>query len=379
MIQDSANDSPRYRRFVNERDKALEQLHINAQKDISVILHNGLERILGVVTRGYSNLPANGFFTQQADHAIQLIDNRVANALADIGPAIIDRWIQFRKHAWLLATLSESEAIAHAFGKQTQNRVTRADLTAVSLGDTFQKENIASRVSLALSRIRRKVMDAVETSKVHQDKLEDALARVMTRAFPSAQAYIRPPRMLKPIKAREADDYKYTVGLAVAVEATKARLGSEAFVDDAEWDDLVDNYKSSQLPSTRFFNEPIDIDIGDAELEEWYAWEIEKELTHDFVDKVRKGQVDAANKAGISDFVWIAVIDSHTDDCCAWRDGLTTTEIQAELEGKHRGDECDATEPPAHYNCRCALAPVGEIPERIELDLGEFDEWLSEP
>jgi len=81
---------------------------------------------------------------------------------------------------------------------------------------------------------------------------------------------------------------------------------------------------------------------------------------------------------GVKDLNWIAVIDDRTDDCCLWRDGLTTMEIEDELNGNHADDDCDATTPPAHFNCRCRLAPVtDDLPDVPASNQIDFEEWLD--
>jgi len=125
------------------------------------------------------------------------------------------------------------------------------------------------------------------------------------------------------------------------------------------------------------------VNIPTTEKDTWYVWEFERDLTNEFVKSVRTGQIAAANENGITDFVWIAVIDSKTDECCQWRDGLLISEIRERL-GDHRDEdeacniEGDNLTPPIHFNCRCTLAPAAEnIPDKPDTGAKSFDEWLE--
>jgi hypothetical protein len=113
-----------------------------------------------------------------------------------------------------------------------------------------------------------------------------------------------------------------------------------------------------------------------------YGWELEQQLTHDFVKSVRDGQIDAANVNGINEFIWIAIIDQRTCElCCEWRSGLTTSEIEKTLaDNPELKEHCDVVVPPAHFNCRCGIAPVAIDLETTDIqttDAKEFDDWLN--
>ncbi len=140
------------------------------------------------------------------------------------------------------------------------------------------------------------------------------------------------------------------------------------------------------MPDSIFQRGPNDTtlfyDIGDTDPElasTRYTWEVEQEITEDFVKSVRDGTIDSAKEAGIEDFMWIAVLDSHTDECCKVRDGLSSSEIEKKIaDGTIDGEECDAIVAPAHFNCRCDVAPMtNDLPETEASGLPDFNEWLE--
>jgi predicted metal-binding protein len=352
-------ERPKYRRFVNDRNKALEQLHANAQTDLAKILDDFLDRVMGLVVYSYSMMPHESFFTNRARGVIQAVDHAIDSIMPEYAANLTARIMKLKRHSFLLASSGEAEAVAQALGKVEQYQISSADLNKAGAIENVSGENLFARTILSLNRIKRDVLDAVEVSRVMEEDLEAMKARVL-KCFPKLVKYKAPPRELK--KVREADQ-------------TPSSFMVNVFADEDEWDDLLKAYKKSALPKFRFDNEELE---GVDSVK--YAWELEKELTHEFVDQVRKGQHEGAKKIGIKDFVWIAVLDDATcEDCCAWRDGLTTSEIEKALKtSKHKNDDCEALTPPAHFNCRCDLGPVSEeVSDKPDNDLGDFETWLQ--
>jgi len=357
----SAAISPYYRKFVNDRDKGLEVLLTKGQSEVNDHLRKCFLRLVEIVTYRYSQIPAESMMNSFAratilniqlslDHEIQLASKDISNVIKRVN-----------KHAFLLSMASEGEAIARAKGSKTRINIPKGSAEIVA-EETSSGGVIYDRVYLELSRIVRKIIDAIELSRVNNDSLSDCIIRVK-RALPKSRQVKIPRRTLKPIPVLEA-------------EVKKPEDMVDLSMDDQEWDALVKDYMEEYVPKWRGPDNVFDIPT-EANNEEWYAWEIESQMNHEFLDKVRGGQVAAAKQNGINDFVWIAIIDDRTDECCAWRDGLTTKEIEAELKGKHADDECDALIPPAHFNCRCTAAPMlDDMPEKPESNQGEFETWL---
>lgn len=360
----SFKKNPSYNKFVNDRNKALEQLHINSQVRVSNILHEALTHILQICSHRYSMIGQDSFFTDQARQVLKQIDSQIDATLSHACKSITIEFVRLRRYVYMLTTAGETEAIGRALGRYTQFRIDRAKLDKVSTSKLRQDEDVMQRVSFELTKLKHKVMQALEYSRVVEEPHAEMLQRV-EKAFPKSYVYKKPPRILKSIK--EAGSKK------------EDKEASVIFVDDQEWEQMVSDYlEGPQFLPERFYNEEELIYVDGEQALKGYAWQIEQQLTDDFVQQVRDGQVEAANENGISDFVWIAILDDKTDECCEWRNGLTTSEIEAELESNRADDECDAITPPAHFNCRCDLAPVGDdIPDRVETDFGEFSDWIT--
>ena len=161
------------------------------------------------------------------------------------------------------------------------------------------------------------------------------------------------------------------------------------FLDSETWDGIVNDYAADYGQVNRspegitdavnpFNDEPI---TDSLQTRYYYEWEIERDATHDFVKLVRDGQVDAAKENGITDFIWIAILDDRTcEKCCEWRNGLSSSMIEKRLkEDAELEDACDAIVPPAHFNCRCTVAPMTDDLEVYDISQTEkeFDQWLK--
>lgn len=369
--------SPRYVSFIRSRDVALERILTNSHAEVSDILAPALHQAVAVIHYGYASIESGGFSPHFARRTIEQIDQRIDYAFQQAAPKIALVIQSLRKNSYLLSLAGESEAMSRALGKNTKAKVGRLDLNEQIGADSRVLGNLRSRVDLALARIRRDLIDAVELSKTMGDPIADAMKRVK-RALPPIRTVKTTPRALTRPKLTEAakkpeDD-----------EEVLNDFGSEFFIDEGDWADVVDSYKEKYVPEWRSSEKEFDIETaGDEEATSYYAWEIEQEMTHDFVDQVRQGENDAAKENGVTDFSWIAVVDKATDECCLWRDGLTTVEIEAQLQKK--GDEdCDDSDdgitPPLHMNCRCRLAPMtDDLPETPPSNQEDFEDWLNDP
>jgi hypothetical protein len=270
---------------------------------------------------------------------------------------------RLRRAAYTLAHLGELEAIGQATQRQTKqtghefkDRIRNRDFAK-----TLTDEKLDERVWAGLMKIRDKILQAFRLALVQEQRPEEIIETVKN-SYPKIKNFKRPPRELKPL--READS-----------NPKDKKEFIFDFVNQEDWDLAVSAYKDTQLPENRFDDgAEYDSDVGYAR----YQWEVEQDITDDFVKQVRDGQVDAANDLGIKDFVWVAILDNKTDDCCANRVGMTTREIEEALaSGKLDKIECDAVVPPAHPNCRCSLGPIASTDPVQGPDWKTFNEWLN--
>jgi len=368
-----------YQTFTALRDRALERLHAQAQADISQTLSVFLQAVLGEVALAVSKHIQGELLPVYAQRQL---DEGIFKASLRAVPALLSTYTHFLRQSWILAAASEAAAISRAIGENVGEGI--GALAPKILTQTFTGESIQGRIQIALDRVRRDVIDAVQLG-VLMDEGQQAILFRVRRALPRVRQFASAPRVLQKRRAiRES-----SAGLLGGGFRLSNRLG----IPEREWDAIVSNALAANPtqpfrgPGTVF--DPLkdeqgrilvkDLDEEGEPITEWYGWEIEQLLTQDFVHQVRQGQLEAAKKAGVRDMIWIAVIDDRTDDCCSKRDGLTTREIEGRLKTNWKNDDCRAIVPPAHFNCRCRLAPDAETEQPDDLDIGisaeEFTRW----
>ena len=364
------NKKRAYRSFVNARDKALDRLHASTQGRVTQALAEALQRI-------YDGISARHFYTLTTEQMTisgddmtksvsQLIDFSFASAQAQMAHEIHS----LRDTAMALTITSEKEALRRAGAGKDLPMHSRARVRSDSGKSSSDKMptggTVEARISLALNRLKNKILDAVQLSRVLGESTEEALKRVKA-TFPKLKRITTPKKLTRLVK--EADRPR-----------NPDRPFDFDFISEEDWDGIIRDYLKPYQPRIRdprmYFEVTGDEGLAHMGVGEglWAGWDIEQQITADFVDTVRKGQVVAAKEQGINDFVWITVFGPTTCESCKWRNGLTSAEIEAKLED--RDDDFDATVPPAHASCRCQLAPmVEELGEEPE-ELGDFDTWL---
>lgn len=363
MNKQPLTKSKRYRSFVTDRDRALEKIHQNTQLDMSRMLYEALEQVENLTAS--LALKAEGF--QSAPRLTSSFESGVQSILQSaLYPKIVQRIQSMRRSVFTLTYASEVEAIAQAtqIQKQIERRQFETRLHAAINAKAHDEQDLSGRVWHNLSNLRMKIVKAFSLAALQELPPKEFVDKVKS-AFPKSQAYQKPPRHLKLVKEAAGP----------VVTPTKQDGYQGDFLDDTDWDLAVDAYKDTELPASRFDTAAqYDPDSGYAK----YNWELEQEVTHDFVSQVRSGQVAAANDLGIQEFVWVAILDDKTDECCVDRNGLTTAEIEEAINsGSIDSDLCDAVTPPGHFNCRCQVVPVASVNEVEGPDWNTFGEWLA--
>lgn len=278
---------------------------------------------------------------------------------------------RMRTSVYLLSGVGQAEAMSRALDLPQGFKASHGSLAAHLDKETPSGGSVQARIDLAFHRLLRDIIDAYQLSQTLESSPQEILDRI-DRAFPRSRRIARRAPMAKLSEAgRSRGPWK---GPELNI--------SEEGIEPQAWKDAVDDYLDTYIPYGRgpadalFY--PVEFSkTGDTDLLEAPSWELEREVTEDFVNSVRAGEIEAAKQNGITDMIWIAVIDGSTDECCADRDGLTTAEIEAQLDSL--GGDCDAIVPPAHYNCRCRVAPMTDDMPKVESpDFSSFDSWLRD-
>lgn len=358
----AALESPRYRKFITARDRALEVLLNKARAQIHDVLRGTFMAVREKVAVAFSTVtPLTS--TVDGSHFLGAIDKQIEQEFSKAANLIGGIQLRLRMHAYTLAMAGEAEAIGQALDTMVKVEVIRDDVMEYAVTDFAP---MAKRIQYAFDKLRRKLLNAVQLSRLEGSTVADTLERI-DRALPAGAYVKRPKRVLKPIKEAEQPA---TLDLTVAGPRGKLDL-AQGFYDDALWNDVINDYLKEFVPTYRFRAPDPDTDY------QYKGFEIERDMTHDFVKTVRDAAAKGAAINGITDFQWIAVIDEHTctaccgDYGCGDFDTLSTKQIEKMTKGEY-------SVPPAHFNCRCTIAPLLEdMPESPESNAKEFEEWLN--
>lgn len=373
MVHKTLYDSPRYKTFIEERNRALEVIESHAQLDLSRILFEALSNITGYVSHMAISKQMS---IQNIKYLSKQLDDYLSQQFEITSQAYQSRIMRLRRRTFVLSFLGELEAIARATKRTCPVSIHefKTKLDAQQKKDTIHDSSWHVRLFINFHKLKQKILMAFQRAiAVENTPLE--VVQAVQKSYPQAVSYKRPTRALKPL--REAEKKSESGGVQDGDDEDEKEFDFyHGLTNDDDWKLTVDAYKDTELPASRFDNlAQFNPDTGTMQ----YNWEVEQEVTDDFVDQVRDGQVEAANDLGIQDFVWVAIIDKKTCEvCCLPRAGKLVSEIESMLaSGELDKDECDATTPPAHPFDRCDLAPVASTDEVEGPDWKSFGDWLN--
>lgn len=349
----AAVESPRYRRFIADRDRALETLLNKSRAQMHDVLRGTFATVREKIALHFATAtPVASTF--DGSRFLDAIDKQIGQEFDKSANLIGGILLKLRVNAYTLALAGECEAIGQALDQTVKVEVIRDDIMEYAVEDFA---GLGNRVKYAFDKLRRKLINAIQLSRIDGSTVQEVLERV-DRALPSGRFVKRPKKVLRPLK-EAAKNKEPKQDLAVG------------FYDDATWSSMVDDYLKDYVPTYRMRAPDVETDY------QYAGWEVERDMTNDFVKSVRDAAKRGAAINGIQDFMWIAVIDETTcDECCGDYgckdfDTLSTKQVEKLTKG-------DVVSPPAHYNCRCTIAPLLEyMPELPESNAKEFDEWLN--
>jgi hypothetical protein len=366
-----------YRNYSNERDLLAEKLLNNSKRRSTEITQKAFIRVIEMVFSRYASLIQNGIPNIQA---IQSFEAALFKLFEPTVAELYFEAINLRKKSYLLSHISEAITLAILKKTKPKLRVSRQELDQLAQKNLGLYHKMLQRFNV----LKRKIINELERSIFTDEDVNKAVGRVFL-AFPRLEHMerVRKLKRLKPMreaKPKEGPD-------AFALLSSGEVFGYN--IDQTTWSEVLRDiekefYGTDRSPENVFdiknpwTDEPIRRIVPADEA--FYGWEVEQETTHDFVTAVRQGEITAAKENGVDDFMWVAILDKKTcERCCEWRDGLTTKEIEEKLEADPElGDYCDSIVAPAHFNCRCRMAPVSSqlVAEVPETD-AELEDWLK--
>jgi hypothetical protein len=356
----SLNNSRLYRKFIKDRDLALEQILNNTLVKIDNDLRNLFSAWIHLCL---SSLDRSKILKSDLDDLKMLANLNSTMELAShhTTASIKTRIKQMRRKVYILTAAGEAQAIAMATNRLTHVTADQDKLRQVMDAPDYKGTNWTVRIRYHLISVLHKLKQTTHWLMINPDVSREEAVKMLLKKLPRRTILQKMKPALKPIKMHEADD----------TPMKKPNLQADYFSDE-DWNSIIEDV-TSNFPVNRG---PENIwDLADSEGDH-YAWQLEQEMTQDFVKQVRDGQIAAANQNGLTDFVWISIVDGVTcEDCCGNYgcvdfDGLLTSEVEKLTKG-------ETVVPPAHFNCRCAIAPVTDDMPTVDSNETEFDEWLN--
>jgi len=385
------DEIPSYKQFVNKRDETLEHIFRNHRLKITDMIDKAFVDSMLLAKNWFQVLQADPYNKRK----MRQLDDQIDVVFDSVTQTIAWEQVRLRRVVYMLSHAAEAEAVARVMKNPAKLRLNQSEIQQKAFAKLQDGTDLVKRIDLYFSDIRKKIITAVEQALLFEDMPDEMLGRILLclpkkRALPGNKTVLK---KVKKAKIVEAVKPKFT-GDESGVTfdfGPKGGVRTSSFDwDNATWDDVVkysqEDYSLIDRSPETFFDtknpfskQPIRTEVD--EQEKIYGWEMEQQLTNDFVKSVREGQIDAANVNGINEFIWIAVLDDRTcEKCCEWRSGLLTSEIEKILaDDKELAEHCDVLVPPAHFNCRCGIAPVAIDLATVEIPTDatkEFDAWL---
>ncbi len=387
----SALNQPRYRSFVKQRDVILNKLYFDLQRKCSTVLANAIYSVYNVYGKFYDELEKSQFDSQVFFKQKAKLQDFISNSLM-MEQQILHLIVKYRRYFYALAKAGEAEALGRVLNKKHKINIPKHDIYVQAHEKTKFGHSLDALAHIGVSRVFQKAIEAFQTSYLQQHKKERAL-ELFSQKMPKVKRKIKQLRPKESNKLKEADRKKNkdTIDQILADQLEDGTITTEinpelsfAFgvIDESIFEEIRDAYAEQYIPTYAFRSPDVKWEVpARDEDQEIYGWQVEQSITEDFVCKVRTGQNEAAKESGINDFIWMVVMSEKTCECCAWRDGLTSSEIETKLS-EMGGDDCDDTiVPPAHPNCYCTISPYSDSIAEYEKDaptIGSADEWLDE-
>lgn len=385
------DQSKNYKDFVTKRDEHLEHILRVHRLKITDIIDEAFVVAVSVIQSKFQTLVNNQYDSQK----IKQVESQIDYAFDQAVHKIVFEQLKLRRVTYMLAHAGEAEAIAQTLKAKIKVNLNKNDINKKIYGNLPDNTDLIKRIKFYFSDVKRKMISSLEQSILFGDTPSEMLGRVIL-SLPRRKAMPAKPVLKKVVKAKvsEASKPKFSGdedGVSIEIGPRGGVTIGQFDWDNGTWGEVLsrvdEDYSLVDRSPKKFFDatDPttktkVREDIP--EKDKVYAWELEQQITHDFVNSVRQGQVDAANANGISEFIWIAILDDRTcEHCCEWRSGLLTSEIEKTLASSpDLKDHCDVIVPPAHFNCRCGIAPVAKLDLsdiNSEITTKDFDAWLN--
>lgn len=384
------NNSKRYRDFIHKRNEALEKLLNNSRTRLNNITDDLLIKIIEKIKIHYPNMLLSGGLDIVRN---KQFENDIDHLIRSKTMVFYEEQMSLRKKSYMLGYIGQVEATTRVTGKTPKMKLDQGSINQIVGEKNPDGSNSLAKIFFVLNKLKRNVINKVELCAVKGESIESAVFQAY-KTFPRKKKTPKKPPLKRLVPMKESIGMKKRPSMngdtASMISLDSASENMSWVFDDQTWGEVVNDYLTDVGPIDRSPESMFDIKdaegipVGRVELtndEVIYGWEIERDITNDFVSSVRAADKAGASINGISDFVVIAIIDDRTcehccgDVGCVDFDGLTTAEVEKLTKGEQSA-------PPYHFNCRCSLAPYDKsiekaaAAEELPNDLKGFDKWI---
>ena len=150
-----ASNSPRYRKFIAERDRALEVILNKSRAMMHDTLRGAFQTVKERIALKYSTaVPDSTHF--DSSPWLAMIDEEIKREFHKTISLITGILIRLKAYSYTLSMMGEAEAIGQAMDRTVKVHLTRDDTLEHALTNA-NGEPIGARVQLAMDRVRRKI------------------------------------------------------------------------------------------------------------------------------------------------------------------------------------------------------------------------------
>ena len=317
-----------YKSFIHQRDIYLEEYLRKSHLRISDFARSMFEDIKSITAHIYAEALAKQF-TRYSTDLLEHLYWRIDQSIDHFNVQAAKELDKLSSLSYHLSYASQFEAVNRVMNK-------RDIMGRVEYVSNYEKYYSIYKASLM--RLSAQIKQKIQ-SYYHQGKTDVVAA--IDSITPDTRRITR--ELIKLRESKKTDSLEIKTPDQVSI--------TQDMWDETMWDLLIDEYKDEYISPYR---NKKDSEGRFYKIDDKYSWEIEQHTTENFLKSVKDGDNAAANAAGISDFLWLAVMDDRTREEHRKRHGLTSSEIQAKLEDEWSEDDDQGIVAPSGFNCLTA-------------------------
>ena len=171
-----ATKSTRYRKFIADRDKALEVILNKSRAMMHDALRGTFQNLKEKLAYKFS-VHGRDSMALDTSHFLKSVEEEIANEFKRSSEIVLSIILRMSMYSYALSLTGEAEAIGQAKDKRTKYSISRDDALEAALSMPDGKST-AERVRYAFDKLKRAILNAVQLSKIEGSAVHDMLDRV---------------------------------------------------------------------------------------------------------------------------------------------------------------------------------------------------------